>query len=90
MTILRASLSSAQLEALVGSYKRDRYIFDVVLTKGKLYANLQWENETRELIPESNTKFIMRDGQQAEFLYAGRSKITGLKLFGEVVFDKLK
>ena len=86
----RASLSSAQTESLLGRYKRDNYIFEVVLTNGRLYAQPHWENDPRELIPESKTGFIMRDGQRIEFLYEADAKVRAAKLFGDVEFTKLK
>ena len=90
MTLKRVSLSTAQTDSLLGSYKRDNYIFDVVQTNGKLYAKARWQNDSKELIPQSKTQFIMRDGQRAEFVYEGDSKVRAVKLFGDVIFTKVK
>ncbi|WP_420151485.1 serine hydrolase domain-containing protein [Spirosoma sp.] len=89
LQLQRSPLSSAQTESLLGSYKRDNYVFEVIQRDGKLYAKPRWESESRELIPQSKTLFIMRDGQRAEFVYEGESKVTGVKLFGSVVFTKV-
>lgn len=85
----KAKLSTAQIEPLLGNYRRDKYIFEVTQTDGKLYAKPRWEEESRELIPESKTQFIMRDGQRAEFLYESDTKVTGVRLFGNVLFTKM-
>ncbi|UFH56871.1 serine hydrolase [Spirosoma sp. KNUC1025] len=89
MQLKRFALSTAQAESMLGSYQRDRYIFDVVQQNGKLYAKPRWENEPRELIPQSKSQFIMRDGQRAEFVFEGDAKVSAVKLFGGVVFNKI-
>ncbi|MBD2754966.1 serine hydrolase domain-containing protein [Spirosoma validum] len=85
----KANLSTAQVEQVLGNYRRDRYIFEVTQTDGKLYAKPRWEEESREMIPEDKAQFIMRDGQRAEFIYDSNSKVTAVKLFGNVIFTKM-
>lgn len=86
----KAKLTSAQIEQVLGNYRRDRYIFEVTQTDGKLYAKPRWEEESREMIPEDRSQFIMRDGQRAEFIYDGDAKVKAVKLFGNVIFTKMK
>lgn len=86
----KVNLSAAQIESVLGDYRRDRYIFEVTQSNGKLYAKPRWEEKSQELIPESSTQFLMRDGQRAEFIYeGGANAVKAVRLFGNVVFTKM-
>ncbi|WP_461101562.1 serine hydrolase domain-containing protein [Spirosoma koreense] len=85
----KVAMDSTQARPMLGRYRRDRYIFDVTLTDGKLSAHSRWDNQTKELIRDTKTRYMMRDGQQAEFIYEGDNKVTGVKLFNGVLFKKL-
>lgn len=82
-------LSATQLDKLKGSYRQGTSIFDVTVANGKLIAKPRWEEAIRELIPENKTRFIMRDGQQVEFIYKGDDVIAA-RLFGDVLFTRMK
>lgn len=85
----RVALSTTQLDKLTGSYKQDNYVFDILIVSGNLMAKPRWEESTQELIPENKTQFVLRDGQRVEFIYEG-DNVTAAKLFGDVIFTKVK
>ena len=85
----RAALNTNQVSQLLGTYKLNTYVFDLVQTNGRLFVKPKWEDEPTEIIPESTTQFVTRDGQRLEFMYEGDTKVIAAKLYGRVVFNKV-
>ncbi|WP_428654222.1 serine hydrolase domain-containing protein [Runella sp.] len=89
--IKKFSLTSEQVSSILGKYKMQNYVFELTQANGKLYAKPQWEDETLEIIPENTKKFFTRDGQfWLEFQYEGDTKVKGIKLNGQELFEKVQ
>lgn len=89
-SVKKFNLSEEQISRIVGQYSMPDYTFDLVQTNGKLYLQPRWEKATMEIIPESLTHFLDRDGQyQLDIIYENSTEVKAIKVYGDV-FTKVK